>query len=370
MNVAQLKRFFLAVSGLLLLTSPGLAQSTSEKNAAHSSTSQTATTLASLPDADMIIFLSPQRIMNDAAPKVMSPTDLAKTRATFVDLKRGIGIDPSTIESFALAIRFQKPNADLTFVAPDLLAVMSGDFSADSMVTLIESFLGDQVKSEAYNSKKLTIAKVDPIIEAAKQNPILNSFTELGVVALNTNTLAIGNVSYLKAAVDASEGNGRISSTVLSSLLRDPNALVSAAGAPLSAFAKSFGLMGTQAAPRESSCNTRFGDFYAAITMDAANFTLRGAMNTDNPDTAKIIHGLVSSLMTPATEAIPDQEVASVLKSMKMSPRESEIVFDANISQEIVAKFIREQSQPKATPKPTSTTKKPATKSRRPVRRR
>ena len=352
------------------MTATALAQSANEQRSAHAS-SQASATLASLPEADTVIYLSPQRIMNDAAPKVMSATDLAKTKATFVDLKRSIGIDPSSVESLALAIRFQKPNADLSFVAPDLLAVLSGDFSADSMVTLIESFVGEQAKSEQYGSKKLTIVKLDPIVEAAKKTPMLKSFTELGVVALNTNTLAIGNLSYLKAAVDAAEGNGRINPTTLNSLLRDPNALVSAAGAPITAFAKSFGLMGTQATPRESSCNTRFGDFYAAVTMDATNFNVRGAMNTDNPDTAKIIHGLLSSLMTPAIESIPDKEAASILKTMKLTPRESEIVVEADIAQETVAKFIREQSQPKATATttPASTTKKPATKPRRKVRR-
>lgn len=368
MNVAQLKRILLVVAALSLTVTGALAQSTNEKNAAHAS-AQAATTLASLPEADTVVYLSPRRIMNDAAPKVMLATELEKTRATFLDLKRSIGIDPSSVDSLALAIRFQKPNADLSFVAPDLLAVLSGDFSADSMVTLVESFLGEQAKNETYSSKKLTIVKMDPIVEAAKKTPFLKSFTELGVVALNTNTLAIGNISYLKAAVDASEGNGRINSATVSSLLRDPNALVSAAGAPITAFAKSFGLMGTQASPRESTCNTRFGDFYAAVTMDASNFNLRGAMNTDNPDTAKIIHGLISSLMTPAVESIPDKEAASILKTMKLTPRESEIVVEADISQETVAKFISEQTQPKATATPASTTKKPAAKPRRRVRR-
>ncbi len=368
MNVAQLKRFLLVVVALCLTTSTTLAQSQNEKKTAHAS-AQAATTLGSLPDADTVIYLSPRRIMNDAAPKVMSATDLEKTKAMFFDLKRSIGIDPSSVESLALAIRFQKPEADLSFVAPDLLAVLSGDFSADSMVTLVESFLGEQARTETYSSKKLTIVKLDPVVEAAKKTPMLKSFTELGVVALNTNTLAIGNISYLKAAVDAGEGNGRINPATLSSLLRDPNALVSAAGAPITAFAKSFGLMGTQASPRESSCNTRFGDFYAAVTMDATNFNLRGAMNTDNPDTAKIIHGLVSSLLTPAMESVPDKEAASILKTIKLTPRENEIVVEADVSQETVAKFIREQTQPKATATPGATSKKPAAKPRRKVRR-
>jgi hypothetical protein len=299
----------------------------------------------------------------------------AELRATFEDLKRNIGIDPASIEYLAIAVRFQKPAADLSFVPPDLLAVLSGDFSADSMLTLLGLYLQDQARTETYRSKTITLVKVDPIVKAAEKTPMLKAFTELGVVALNSNTLAIGNTAYLKAAVDASEGEGRINATSLNSLLRNPNALISAAGSPLTAFIKSFGLLGTQTAPREASCLTRFGDFYAAVTVEGTNFSLRGAMNTDNPETAKIIHGLISSLLEPAISSVPDKEAQSILKSIKMSPRENEIVLEADVSHETIAKFVREQTQPKATTPTTSTTPtakptpKPKPKPKRRVRR-
>ncbi len=362
MNVAHLKSRSASSFTVLLLLSNAFAQSSATTEKAHAALSQSAASaLASLPEADTIIYLSPQRILNEAAPKVTPPADLAKLRATFVDLKRTIGIDPASIEVFAVAARFQKPAADLSFVPPDLLAVLSGDFSADSMLTLLGLYLPDQARTETYRSKTITFMKIDPIAKAAETTPMLKAFTELGAVALNSNTLAIGNAAYLKAAVDASEGDGRISAASLNSLLRNPNALVSSAGSPLTAFIKSFGLLGTQTAPREASCNTRFGDFYAAVTVEGTNFSLRGAMNTDNPETAKIIHGLISSLLEPAMSAVPDKDAQSILKGIKMSPRENEIVLEADVSHETIAKFIREQTQPKAT---TSTTK-PAPKPKR-----
>jgi hypothetical protein len=171
----------------------------------------------------------------------------------------------------------------------------------------------------------------------------------------------------LKAAVDASEGNGRINVSLVNSLLRDPNALISAAGSPLSAFAKSFGMLGTQTTPRESTCNTNFGDFHASVTLQGTNFSLRGALNADNPDTAKIIHGLISSLMEPAIGAIPDKQAQEIMKRIKMSPRENEIVWEADVAAETVATYIREQTQPK--PAPVTATKPAAAKPRRRIRR-
>ena len=50
--------------------------------------------LASLPEADALIYVSPQRILNEAAPRVMKPADVTSMRATFADLKKAIGVDP------------------------------------------------------------------------------------------------------------------------------------------------------------------------------------------------------------------------------------------------------------------------------------
>ena len=76
MNVAQKRlslgtRWLGTFATILLLVSVSQAQS-SQILSAHGSSPQSATTvLSSLPEADTIIYASPQRILNDAAPKVM-----------------------------------------------------------------------------------------------------------------------------------------------------------------------------------------------------------------------------------------------------------------------------------------------------------
>ncbi|HKP82845.1 MAG TPA: hypothetical protein VJT69_12525 [Pyrinomonadaceae bacterium] len=319
--------------------------------------------LATLPEADALIYVSPQRILNEAAPRVMDPAELTKARAAFADIKKSTGIDPSTIEYLVIAVRFHKPAADLSFVAPDIMAVVGGDFSSDSLMTLGQLYLQDKVRVEKYGSKSITLMKIDPIAAQAEKNPILKPLAEIGAVPLSANSLAIGNLRYLKSAIDAAEGNGRISPASLESLLRDPNALIAASGAPLASFAKSFGFMGLENTTRESHCDTPFGNFYAAVTMTGTNFTLRGAMNADNPDTAKIINNLLSGLLQQGISSIPDKNAQTILQALKMFARENEIVWEADIPEKTVADFIRSQSTPK---KDEAKTSAPA---KRPVRR-
>ena len=323
--------------------------------------------LATLPEADTLIYISPQRILNEAAPRVMDPAELAKMRGAFAKLKKGAGIDPSSVEYLVMAVRFNKPASDLSFVAPDVMVVLGGDFSSDSLLTLGQLYLQDKLRVEKYGSKSITLMKVDPIAEQAEKNPILKPFSEVGVVPLTSNSLAIGNVRYLKSAIDAVDGNGRISSASLESLLRDPNALISASGAPLASFAKSFGMMGIENTSRESRCDTHFGNFYAAVTMNGSNFSLRGAMNADNPDTAKIIQGLIWGLMQQGIDAVPDKDAQTMLKALKMSAKENEIVVEADVPDKVVAEMLKSATTPKASkPAVTAPATKPAP--RRPVR--
>src|SRR5204863_6317077 len=68
--------------------------------------------LSGLPEADTLVYINPQRILNEAAPKVMSESDVAKMRQQFGDLKRTVGVDPSNIDFVVVALRFRKPTTD------------------------------------------------------------------------------------------------------------------------------------------------------------------------------------------------------------------------------------------------------------------
>ena len=349
----RLKLIPLITLALLSITIQGLAQNP------HAA-------LSTLPEADTLIYISPQRILNEAAPRLMAPADLTEMRNTFAELKKSAGIDPSSVEYIVMAVRFNKPATDLSFVAPDVMVVVGGDFSSDSLMTLGQLYLQDKVRVEKYGSKTITLMKIDPIAAEAEKTPLLKPYTEVGVVPLTANSLAFGNLRYLKSAIDAAEGNGRISAASLESLLRDPNALISASGAPLASFAKSFGMMGLENTSRESHCDTRFGNFYAAITMNGSNFNLRGAMNADNPDTAKIIQGLLWGLLQQGIGAVPDKDAQTMLKALKMSARDNEVVLEADVPDKVVAEMLKSVTAPKVKKVEMATPSKPAT--RRPVR--
>ena len=303
--------------------------------------------LANLPEADMLVYFNPQRILNEALPKFLPAKDIEGMRKGFEEMKTKAGVDPTKLDYLVMAIRFRKPTADLNFQSPEFMVVSSGDFSADSLMTLARTVSQGKLRDEPYGSKTMGVMTIDPIAKEAEKNPFLKSFTEIAVAALNGNTLAAGTPGYLRAAIDAGEGKGRISTEALASLVRDPNALVSLAGSPWGSFAKSFGMHGTETTPRTPRCESKIGDFYAALTMDATNFMVRGVSNADNPDTARILANLYFGLLQFATKSVPDASARSLLAGIAVTAEGDEVLVRASFPQQMILDLIKKQMKPK-----------------------
>jgi len=303
--------------------------------------------LSQLPETDALIYINPQRIINEVLPKFLPAKDLEEMRKGFEAAKTQAGVDPAKIAYLVIAVRFKKPTADLNFQAPELMVVSSGDFSAEGLLGLARMASQGKLRDEKYGNKTIGLMTIEPIAKESEKNPLLKSFTELGVVALNANTIATGSPGYLRAAIDAGNGKERINMAALNSLVRDPNALVSFAGSPWGSFAKSFGMMGTETTPRAPRCESRIGDFYAALTMDATNFMIRGMSNADNPDTAKILANLYSGLLQYATNSIKDPGAQSVLRGLAITAEGDEVLMRADFSQQMVIEMIKQQMKPK-----------------------
>lgn len=360
-------------------TVPERTQLATARPAALATTATTTTnpqgvinSLSNLPEADGLIYVNLQRILNEALPKFLPAKDLEEMRKGFGEAKANSGIDPGKLDYAVIAIRFKKPTADLNFQAPEFMLVASGDFSADSLMTLARMASQGKLRDEKYGNKTIGLMTIDPIAKESEKTPLLKSFTEMGIVALNANTIASGSPGYLRAAIDAGDGKERISAEALNFLVRDPNALISFAGSPWHSFAKSFGILGTETTPRAARCEMKMGDIYAALTMDDKNFMIRGVSNADNPDTAKIIANLYSALLQYASTSIPDPVAQSLLKGLNITAEGDEVMVRGDFSQQMVMDMIQRHMKPKqeevhATD--TMTVTKPAVKRRRTRRR-
>jgi hypothetical protein len=341
------KTFFATlIVGLFVLPASVLAQNATVNQSAASS-------LAALPAADAIIYINPQRIIQDAAPRVLSEPELAKMRAHLDEMKQKAGVDLARVDYIVVETKFRKPSGDLKLQPPEFLAVASGDFSADSLLLLAKVFSPGKLRDEQYAGKTMSVMEVEELKKEAVKTPFVGAYSEWAITSLNATSIALGTPAYVKAAIDAGAGRERISPDLLASVTRDPNTLLSMAGSPWGSFAKSLGFLGTEATPRTSRCETKFGDFYATVTMETATFKLLGHMNADNPDTAKIITNFLNGLLQQTISAEEkDVKAQSILRGININPKDDEVLLQAEIPPKIVADFLNEQAAKKATPPP------------------
>lgn len=313
------------------------------------------TSLSTLPEAEVIVYVNASRIVTDVAPRVLPPKELQEMRNMLEQVKAFTRIDLKDIEFMVLATRFSKPTGASMYPLPEAMFVTRGDFEVQPLLGMAMMASEGKLREEQYGAHKINVIKLDEFAKGAANNPFAAAFSEIAIAALDTNTIAVGNTAYIKAALDAADGRGRIKAETVASILRDPTALISISGSPMMAFAKSFGLRMAENRDGQNNCMTQFGEFYASINMDAQNFKLTGAMNADNPDTARLMRNMLAGFFEQAKSSVPDKNAQSLFNEVKLIAEGSEVLVTANIPVDMAVKYVREMFAPKKTSEITTT---------------
>lgn len=315
--------------------------------------------LVTLPDSDVVIYLNASRILNDAMPRLVPEKELQKIRDGMDQMKAFTNVDLRNMEFLVLALRFNKPSNGMMFPSPEAMFTVRGDFDAKALVSMAMLMFEGRLHEEMFGEHPIYTLKLSDIIGNNANNPFGAGFSELAICTLDSGTLAIGNTAFIKAALDAADGHGRIKSETLDSLLRDSNALISVTGSPLKAFAKSFGLR--MADSDDPKCTTKFGEYYLSLTMTENNFKFSGAFNADNPETAGIIKNMLTGLLQQGKDYAPDKNSKSMLDQVKIFTEGDELLVEASIPQKTAVDFVRDIFAPPPKPTATDTKAEPAT---------
>lgn len=321
--------------------------------------------LSTLPESDGIVYFNASRILNEAVPRLLPEKELKEFRDGLVQLKAFTGVDLMNLEFLAITMRFNKPAEDTMFPIPDVMLIARGDFDAKVLIGMATMMSAGKLIEEKFGQHTIYTYSLVDKSKPASSNPFEAAFSEIAMTNLDANTLAVGNTSYIKAALEAADGHGRIKPEALASYVRNPNALISASGSPLVAFAKSFGLR--MAENPDPNCMTKFGEYYISLTMGDNAFKFNGAMNADNPATARLIRNMLSGVIQEAKGMVPDKDAKVVFEQLKILAEGDEVLAELSVPQEVAARLVREMLKPAPKPAatPTKTVTKPKPRTRR-----
>jgi len=336
--------------------------------------------LASFPDSQAVLYVNARRIVNDLLPRVMPAADYQKI---LTSARKG-GFDARDLDYAAVAIRFASPAPDNGL--PEFLVVVRGGFDANALLTIGRVAAGSQslkTRQETYGSKTLDIFDTEGVskmiadsddgrgAEGGTRKP--NPYPEIAVTALDSRTLVAGVPAYVRAAIDAAAGQGRLNPSTLDLAAREPQALWSLTAVIPPALTDYIHKVGVPANEELDKTLGWMKQISLSQGMDPLNITFHAALLTDQPEHASALNGLVRMGLVGLQAALaeeaakknskdaPDARNAlAVIKTVVNRTEGSTLVISAAVPVSTVAALVRKQMT-----KPPATTGRPRTTRRR-----
>jgi hypothetical protein len=180
--------------------------------------------MASLPQSDAVVHVKMKQLFNEAMPRILAsnPAKLAQVNTSVENFKTRTGLDPRMFDEVALGVRFKFPGEGITKV--DTVALAKGAFNSEAMMAAGRVATNGKYREEKYKGKTIYIFTLDENIS------VLGVFdfriNELAAVPLDANTLALGDPTTVRSAIDVSRASRRANAELIALASRDPNAVI------------------------------------------------------------------------------------------------------------------------------------------------
>ena len=219
-----LKSFAAALSLILGVSAIGLAQ----RNRTASNLKPAPTLLSSLPPADAVAIINVARVFNEALPKLLAenPAKLAEVTNELAKFKTQTGLDPHAFDQIALGLSYKYPREGITKISTVTLA--RGTFNAGALVAAGRLAANGKYREQKYQGKTIYIFSLERQLRLFGLWDL--KVGELAVVALDGNTLALGDLEAVHGTLDSTRAGKHANPELLALASRDPDAIVGFGG--------------------------------------------------------------------------------------------------------------------------------------------
>lgn len=299
--------------------------------------------LSLLPASDVIAYGDTRQAISVVLPALYAQQPELKARMdrAFADFQRETGIDPNNFDSIAVGARFdrQGSRSDLSFVA-----IARGSFDA---ATAINTSMAVHARKVNSNRVKTTIEYggqqiyVSGRADADGKTPAYND-RDLAAIVIDANTIAVGDLSSMRAVVDATAGKNRVDDELIALATRTPGALGGFAG-NMSGVISEFVVGG-------HGSNNEFGktlsgvkQIYGSVTSAGNDLDLRVTVRTDNADQARNIGSMINALklFTKASDNNGRRSMENLVRDVNVTVEGNEVDLTLRASLTDAMQFVR-----------------------------
>lgn len=297
--------------------------------------------LSYLPASDAIALIDVRRLLNETMPGILAgdQAKLATANAEIDKFKTRTGIDLRSFDRVVLGVRYAYPSARVTKL--ETVAIAHGKFDAKGLEAAAKIAAGGKFREEKYRGATILIFSINDRMKLLGLWDM--RITELAVCALDPNSLAIGTLPNVRAAIEAGKRGSRANADLVLLASRDPRAVIG------------FGAN----VPRELMANLNVGNdtiakdvnsirqAYGSIGSTASDVSLMLVARTDTADSAKNLSDTITGLtqlggMLVAQMAQPRKALAqSALNNLKITTRGTELEIRTQVAAANLASIIK-----------------------------
>ena len=300
--------------------------------------------LVMLPASDAVAIIDVQRVLTEAMPRALegNPARLAEANAEIDRFKTRTGIDLRSFDRIAAGLRFNERSS-----AADeerKVAIARGTFNAGAFVAAGRLAAKGKYREEKHGEKTIYIFTLE---QQVKLFGMLNlKVAELAVTALDANTLAMGDLAGVRAAIDAASGRGeRVHAELVELATRNPNAMIGFGAKLPPSAARSLNIDNEEITKNIASIR----QVYGSIGTTPTGFDMLTVARTENADQAQSLNDTIAAAKqfaaVLASQISRDTDkgklVKNALDSMKVTTTGNEVQIKLELAQTDIATLVR-----------------------------
>ena len=296
--------------------------------------------LSYLPASDGIALIDVRRLLNETMPHILAgdPAKLAQANAEIDKFKTRTGIDPRAFDRVVLGTRFTYPAPKVTKL--ETVAIARGTFDAKALIAAARIAAKGKYREEKYRGATISVITINDQMRLFGVWDM--RISDLAVCALDANSLALGSVSTVRAAIDAGK-SGKASAELAALAARDPKAVLGF-GANLPKELMTSLNVGNDTIAKDASS---IRQVYGSIGSTESDVSLMLVARTDSAEAAnnlndtitglKQLGGLFIGRMAPQKKALAQ----AALDNLKITTRGSELELRTQVAAANLASVIK-----------------------------
>ncbi len=320
--------------------------------------------LIMLPASDAVVTADVKRLLNEALPRAFAADQakLTQINADIDRLKTRTGVDLRSVEKIALGVKFR----DLTTAAAqkksaetgqngvvaagqptkgEMVAIARGTFQDAPIVAAGRLAAKDKYRTEKYAGKNIYVFTLN---ERMKLFGLFDTrVSDVAVCVLDARTLAVGQLSRVREAIDAATGRGRVGAELVGLATRKPDAILGFGANVPPAALRELGVLGLDSDEITKNVAS-IRQVYGSIGMTANGFDMQATARTESAQAAKglndtllaakeVVAPLVSQFLRNEAKA---RFVRNALDSLKVAATGNELQIQLEVAQSDLSTLV------------------------------